>query len=138
MGIDSSIHTENFCSIDETWIRNDLDYGWNFYKKLKRLINGAIELERKNKTIGSSLEASVVLYINDDKKFNLVNSKTVEQVAIISSIEIKKDNLPDDCYSLDDDKSVGVLVSRVDGKNVSVVGNTFQNSKIIFVIDVMM
>ena len=116
MGIDSSIHTENFCSIDETWIRSDLDDGWNFYKKLKRLINGAIELERKNKTIGSSLEASVVLYINDDKKFNLVNSETVEQVAIISSIEIKKDNLPDDCYSLDDDKSVGVLVSRVDGK----------------------
>jgi hypothetical protein len=37
-------------------------------------------------------------------------------VAIISSIEIKKGNLPDDCYSLDDDKSIGVLVSRVDGK----------------------
>jgi len=116
MGIESSIHTENFLAINEQWIRNDLDESWNFYKKLKRLINGAIEIERRNKTIGSSLEASVILFINDDEKFNIVNNETVEQVAIISSIEIKKDNLPDDCYSLDDDKSIGVLVSRVDGK----------------------
>tara|TARA_Y100000996_G_scaffold266092_1_gene209369 strand:- start:157 stop:2967 length:2811 start_codon:yes stop_codon:yes gene_type:complete len=115
MGSNTSIHNENFCSIDETWIRNDLDESWSFYKKLKRLINGAIEVERKNKTIGSSLEASVILFINDDKKINLVNNEMVEQVSIVSKIEIKKEDLPQNCYTLDDDKSIGVVVSRVDG-----------------------
>ena len=115
MGSNNSIHNENFCSIDETWIRNDLDESWSFYKKLKRLINGAIEVERKNKTIGSSLEASVILFINDDKKINLVNNEMVEQVSIVSKIEIKKEGLPQNCYTLDDDKSIGVVVSRVDG-----------------------
>ena len=115
MGSNTSIHNENFCSIDETWIRNDLDESWSFYKKLKRLINGAIEVERKNKTIGSSLEASVILFINDDKKINLVNNEMVEQVSIVSKIEIKKEGLPQNCYTLDDDKSIGVVVSRVDG-----------------------
>ena len=115
MGSNTSIHNENFCSIDETWIRNDLDESWSFYKKLKRLINGAIEVERKNKTIGSSLEASVILFINDDKKINLVNNEMVEQVSIVSKIEIKKEGLPQNCYTLDDDKSIGVAVSRVDG-----------------------
>ena len=115
MGSNTSIHNENFCSIDETWIRNDLDESWSFYKKLKRLINGAIEVERKNKTIGSSLEASVILFINDDKKINLVNNEMVEQVSIVSKIEIKKADLPQNCYTLDDDKSIGVVVSRVDG-----------------------
>ena len=115
MGSNTSIHNENFCSIDETWIRNDLDESWSFYKKLKRLINGAIEIERKNKTIGSSLEASVILFINDDKKINLVNNEMVEQVSIVSKIEIKKEGLPQNCYTLDDDKSIGVVVSRVDG-----------------------
>ena len=116
MGSNTSIHNENFCSIDETWIRNDLDESWSFYKKLKRLINGAIEVERKNKTIGSSLEASVILFINDDKKINLVNNEMVEQVSIVSKIEIKKEDLPQNCYTLDDDKSIGVVVSRVDGQ----------------------
>jgi isoleucyl-tRNA synthetase len=116
MGSNTSIHNENFCSIDETWIRNDLDESWSFYKKLKRLINGAIEVERKNKTIGSSLEASVILFINDDKKINLVNNEMVEQVSIVSKIEIKKEDSPQNCYTLDDDKSIGVLVSRVDGQ----------------------
>ena len=115
MGSNTSIHNENFCSIDETWIRNDLDESWSFYKKLKRLINGAIEVERKNKTIGSSLEASVILFINDDKKINLVNNEMVEQVSIVSKIEIKNEGLPQNCYTLDDDKSIGVVVSRVDG-----------------------
>ena len=115
MGSNTSIHNENFCSIDETWIRNDLNESWSFYKKLKRLINGAIEVERKNKTIGSSLEASVILFINDDKKINLVNNEMVEQVSIVSKIEIKKSDLPQNCYTLDDDKSIGVVVSRVDG-----------------------
>jgi isoleucyl-tRNA synthetase len=127
MGSNTSIHNENFCSIDETWIRNDLDESWSFYKKLKRLINGAIEVERKNKTIGSSLEASVILFINDDKKINLVNNEMVEQVSIVSKIEIKKEGLPQNCYTLDDDKSIGVAVSRVDGHKCERCWKYFSN-----------
>ena len=127
MGSNTSIHNENFCSIDETWIRNDLDESWSFYKKLKRLINGAIEVERKNKTIGSSLEASVILFINDDKKINLVNNEMVEQVSIVSKIEIKKEGLPQNCYTLDDDKSIGVVVSRVDGHKCERCWKYFSN-----------
>ena len=29
---------------------------------------------------------------------------------------LKKEDLPGNCYTLDDDKSIGVLVSRVDGQ----------------------
>ena len=54
--------------------------------------------------------------INDDKKINLVNNEMVEQVSIVSKIEIKKEDLPQNCYTLDDDKSIGVVVSRVDGQ----------------------
>ena len=116
MGADSSIHTENFCEVDVAWLRNDLDESWNFYKRLKKLINGAIELERKNKTIGSSLEASVTLFLSNDKKFNLIDSEIVGQVSIVSNVEIKRSSPSEDCYFLDDDKSIGVLISRVDGK----------------------
>ena len=84
------------------------------YRDLRKTINGAIELQRKNKTIGSSLEASVELYLNDPEWKDL-DKDLLENISIVSELKIIKKKPNKDCFISDSNKNIGVFVSKVGG-----------------------
>ena len=125
-GINESIHNQSFSEINESWINTDLNKKWKEYKNIKRLINGAIEVERKNKNIGSSLEALATLYL--DKKTNdLVDYEVIEQISIVSKIKVIVSTPPSDCYRLESNDSIGVIVTKIDGEKCERCWKYFQS-----------
>jgi isoleucyl-tRNA synthetase len=80
---DDSVHLQDFLPAPKEWTDAELLGKWSRLRDLRRVITGALERERADKIIGSSLEASVTIYANDaDAK--LLNSVPLEEIAITS------------------------------------------------------
>ena len=59
------MHLEQFPDIPETWKNDELAEKWKKVRTVRRVVTGALELERAGKRIGSSLEAAPFVHITD-------------------------------------------------------------------------
>ena len=114
-GSNESIHTKNFPQIQNKWKRPDLDSKWEVYKEIRKSINGAIEIERKNKKIGSSLEASIDLYLGDSD-FKEIDQDLLKNISIVSELKILEESPTDKCFISETNKNIGVIVSQTNGE----------------------
>ena len=114
-GNDDSIHMQLFPNVNETWINNDLDERWSKYKQIRKFIYSAIEEKRKDKIIGSSLEADVILFLPQNEYQDL-DQKIIEDIAIVSKLRIDSSNPPKDSKIDENNSSLGVQVSKVSGE----------------------
>ena len=64
---------------------------WEDLYKIKQEVNLAIEEKRTNKEIGSSLEADILINVNE-KKFNLLEGLDLEEYFITSKAKKIKDS----------------------------------------------
>ena len=60
-----SVHLEQFRDIPAEWKNEELAAKWRKVRQVRRVITGALEIERREKRIGSSLEAAPVVYVTD-------------------------------------------------------------------------
>ena len=58
-----SVHLELFPDIPASWRDDALARAWTDIRRVRRVVTGALELERADKRIGSSLEAAPVIHI---------------------------------------------------------------------------
>ena len=114
-GNDDSIHMQLFPNVNETWINNDLDERWSKYKQIRKFIYSAIEEKRKDKIIGSSLEADVILFLPQNEYQDL-DQKVIEDIAIVSKLRIDSSNPPKDSKIDENNISLGVQVTKVSGE----------------------
>src|SRR4030095_7744077 len=61
----ASVHLESFPPVPATWRNPTLDEKWDKVRLVRRVVTGALEIERANKKIGSSLEAAPQVYVAD-------------------------------------------------------------------------
>jgi len=127
-GFENSIHEKDFPKLNDTLINKNLSTKWAVYKKLRKVINGAIEVKRKEKVLGSSLEASVKLYISKDE-IEKIDQKVLENISIISELEIVNDKPSGDSFISEVDKNIGVHVSKTDGEKCERCWKYFSNLK---------
>ena len=59
------MHLEQFREIPAEWRDDKLAAKWQKVRRVRRVVTGALEIERAAKTIGSSLEASPIVHITD-------------------------------------------------------------------------
>ena len=62
---------------------------WNELIKIRNICNISIEEKRANKEIGSSLEAALIIKLNE-KNINIIKDIDLSELCITSSVEIKK------------------------------------------------
>src|SRR5258708_364377 len=60
-----SVHLEGFPEIPAAWRDDTLARVWGDIRRVRRVVTGALEIERADKRIGSSLEAAPAIYISD-------------------------------------------------------------------------
>src|ERR1043166_5903538 len=60
-----SVHLEVFPEVPAAWRDDDLAEKWRKVRLVRRVVTGALEIERAAKRIGSSLEAAPVTYVSD-------------------------------------------------------------------------
>lgn len=110
-----SVHLQDFLDTPSTWRNPQLAENMARIRKIRRVVTGAIEVERTKKVIGSSLEAAPIVYLSpDDAK--LVQSLPFEEIAITSAIEISTDAAPDGAFSIEDLADVKVVFKKADGE----------------------
>ena len=87
---EKSIHEEEFPQIPSKWNNKELEEKWRKLYQIKQEVNIAIEEKRTNKEIGSSLEADILIYV-DEKEFKLLDDLDLEEYFITSKAKKNKD-----------------------------------------------
>jgi isoleucyl-tRNA synthetase len=110
-----SVHLEIFFDVPANWANPALVEKWKRVRELRRVVTGALELERAAKKIGSSLEAAPTIYISDPADTKILGSIPFDEVAITSGIRIVQGDAPEGAFTLTDVKGVGVVATLSDG-----------------------
>jgi isoleucyl-tRNA synthetase len=110
----ASVHLEQFPDIPADWKDEALAARWRKLRDVRRVVTGALEIERAAKSIGSSLEAAPVLHIADAGLRELVESADMAEICITSAIEVTGAPAPADAFTLEDAPGVAVAFRRAE------------------------
>lgn len=113
-GKSESIHLEEFPVLPEIWNDCEVAKEISFIQSIRSIVLGALENERVAKTIGSSLEAEVVVYTQDSDIFKRLNNFSLEELFGVSSVKVIQAQSPSKAISSDDEK-IGVVVTKSPG-----------------------
>jgi len=111
-----SVHLEQFRPIPADWRDPVLAEKWNRVRKVRRVVTGALELERAAKRIGSSLEAAPLVYIADADLRAALDGIDLAEIAITSGAEVSAYAPPAGLFTLDDVAGVAVDARKADGR----------------------
>jgi isoleucyl-tRNA synthetase len=114
-----SVHLELFPELPTAWRDEALADKWRKVRLVRRVVTGALEIERAAKRIGSSLEAAPVIYISDPDLLAAVKGVDMAEVAITSAATIVNDRrgkAPPSAFRLDDVPGVAVEVRPAEGR----------------------
>ena len=88
---------------------------WDIIRNVRRVVTGALELERAAKNIGSSLEASPLVYVTDKKIFETLFDVDLAEVCITSNAMVTNEEPPASAFKLNDVPGVAVVVEKAVG-----------------------
>jgi len=115
-GDDASVHLEDFPETPNSWLNAELAAKWTKIRDVRRVVTGAIEIERQEKNIGASLEAAPVVYIADAALRELLASVDFADACITSAIQVSGDVAPDEAFTLADVSGVAVVFAKASGE----------------------
>ncbi|MEZ5810015.1 MAG: isoleucine--tRNA ligase [Rhizobiaceae bacterium] len=110
-----SVHLEQFRACPDEWRDDALAARWKKVRQVRRVITGALEIERKEKTIGSSLEAAPVVHITDAALAEAVEDLDLAEIAITSDIQVSTRPAPAGAFTMDEVRGVAVVFARAAG-----------------------
>jgi isoleucyl-tRNA synthetase len=111
-GAGSSVHMMPFARAFDDWRDDALAAKWDKIRDVRSAVTGALEVQRANKTIGSSLEAAPQVYVSNAEDSALVKSVDFAEVCITSGIEIIAGAAPADAFTL---SNIGVVFKKAVG-----------------------
>jgi len=113
---EGSVHLERFPEVPSEWHDDALAERWRRVRNVRRVVTGALEIERAHKRIGSSLEAAPVIFVSDAELFAAVVDVDFAEVAITSAYTLVEGEGPPEAFRLEDVKDVAVVVQLAQGK----------------------
>jgi len=113
-GENESVHLHTFPTVPKEWHNEKLAQKWSRIRELRRVVTGALEIARRDKVIGASLEARPVLYVAaDDAK--LLDGLDLGEIAITSGAKVSTHDAPADAFRLPDAEGVAVEFHHAEG-----------------------
>ncbi len=88
---------------------------WETIRTVRRVVTGALEVERAAKRIGSSLEASPVIYVSDKALLGTLFDIDLAEVCITSNYEVREGEAPPEAFRLNEVPGVAVVVEKAVG-----------------------
>ncbi|HEY8565453.1 MAG TPA: isoleucine--tRNA ligase [Beijerinckiaceae bacterium] len=111
-----SIHLTGFPE-DLARFRNDaLAERWEAIREVRRVVTGAIEIERAAKRIRASLEAAPVVHVADEALRAALAGVDFAEVCITSAIRVEAGEGPAEAFRLDEVPGVAVVPARAQGR----------------------
>jgi isoleucyl-tRNA synthetase len=112
---DDSVHLRRFPEVPPEWHDAALGVRWERVRRVRRVVTGALEVERREKRIGSSLEAAPRVFVPAEDAEVLAGLDLAE-LAITSGIEVRAGEPPADAFTLEDVPGAGVVRARAPGQ----------------------
>ncbi|MGE3723373.1 MAG: isoleucine--tRNA ligase [Afipia sp.] len=110
-----SVHLTTFRD-DLGRFRNEaLAKKWDTIRDVRRVVTGALEVERAAKRIGSSLEASPLVHVSDKAIFATLFDIDLAEVCITSNAMVTDEDAPAGAFTLADVPGVAVVVEKAVG-----------------------
>jgi isoleucyl-tRNA synthetase len=109
-----SVHFATFPEPYANWKDNGLAERWEKIRAVRRVILGALEPRRMDKTIGSSLEAHPHVYVTADY-IAAIGHESLAEIAITSQATLETGDGPADAFRLDDVPGVAVVFGKAEG-----------------------
>jgi isoleucyl-tRNA synthetase len=110
-----SVHLTLFPTGFDAFRDDALAAKWETIRNVRRVVTGALEVERAAKNIGSSLEASPLVYVSDQAIFNTLFDVDLAEVCITSNAMATNDDAPAGAFTLGDVGGVAVVVEKAVG-----------------------
>ncbi len=110
-----SVHLTLFPLDFEKFCDEQLAKKWDAIRDVRRVVTGALELERAAKNIGSSLEASPVIYVSDKNLLATLFDVDLGEICITSNYEVQEGDGPANAFRLDNVPGVAVVVEKAQG-----------------------
>jgi isoleucyl-tRNA synthetase len=114
-GEDQSVHLQVFPQTPREWANAALVEKWNRIRTLRRVVTGALEVARRDKVIGASLEAMPTLYVTDADDAKLFDGVNLGEIAITSNAHVSAISPPADAFRLPDVEGVAVEFHHAQG-----------------------
>jgi len=112
-GEKSSVHLVDIPETPAAWRDNALAAKWATIRRVRRVVLGALEVERREKTIGASLEAAPVVFV-DQATADILATVPFDDICITSGMTVQVGT--DDGFALEDVPGVTVLFHPATGE----------------------
>jgi isoleucyl-tRNA synthetase len=112
---DRSIHLELFAEVPAEWHDPALAERWAELRDLRRVVTGALEVERAQKRIGSSLQAAVEISV-PERLLPVLRDIDLAELCITSAGTVEAGAPPADAFTLPEVEGIGVVVKLAEGE----------------------
>ncbi len=115
-GETSSVHLQDFPATPAAWRDPALAAKWERVRKVRRVVTGALEIERRDKRLGASLEAAPVVHVADAEIRAALAGVDFADVCITSAITVTDAPAPADAFALQDTPGIAVAPALAEGE----------------------
>ncbi|WP_296479270.1 class I tRNA ligase family protein, partial [Roseinatronobacter sp.] len=115
-GDDASVHLQDFPDTPADWLNEPLAQKWLGVRQARRVVTAALEIQRRDKVIGASLEAAPVVHVRDEQVFAALKSLDFADICITSAIALTADPIPAEAFRLPEVQGVGVIFEHAEGE----------------------
>ncbi|HEY9039510.1 MAG TPA: isoleucine--tRNA ligase [Roseovarius sp.] len=114
-GADSSLHLQDIPGTPATWLNPQLATKWSGIRQARRAVTAALEIERTNKVIGSSLEAAPEVFVEDEATLTTLKSVPFADICITSAITLTQGAASSGAFHLPEAEGFGVTFHKAPG-----------------------
>jgi isoleucyl-tRNA synthetase len=111
----ASVHLELFPDVPAAWKNEKLAEKWRRVRTVRRVVTGALEIERAQKRIGSSLEAHPIIHVSNRELYEAVVDVDLAEVCITSAATLVEEDGPAEGFRLPDVSGVAVVPNLAEG-----------------------
>ena len=110
-----SVHLRTFPAVPAGWRDDALAEKWERIRRVRRVVTGALEIERAQKRIGSSTQAHPMVHVSGTDAA-LLDSVDFAEICITSGVTVTADAAPASAFTIDDVKDVAVVPGLAEGE----------------------
>ena len=111
----NSVHLRTFPDVPASWAAPEVARKWDAVRKVRRVVLGALEIERKEKRIGTSLQAAPLVTVPQDI-FDTIEGVDMADVCITSGLTLRVGEPSGDQFTLSDVPGIGVAPEQAAGE----------------------
>jgi isoleucyl-tRNA synthetase len=112
---ETSVHLQLFPELPASWLDRELGETWRKVRDLRRVVTGAIELERAAKRLGASLQAAVTVHAGAEYAAALAGLD-LAMLSIVSGAVLTDAPAPEAAFTLPEVPGVAVTVGPAAGE----------------------